>query len=141
MRDTTLRQQRDFALFQSYRQALATQSFANQKDAVDFVRMSPAPGWFVSKEFCAAVISSKLRGRDHYKMGKSKRRKFDALYQLYLQKKQEFPYSGLCHLALCEAIIAMPAPEWYLEHQMADRIIKEQIAEWNKRRARRYENW
>ena len=141
MRDTMLRQQRDYALYQSYREALATHFFANQRDAVDFVRKNVAPRWFVSKEFCAAVISSRLRGKDHYKMGKSKRRKFDALFQLYLQKQEEFPYCGYCHLALCEAIVEMPAPEWYLEHQMADRIIKEQIAEWNKRRAKRYENW
>lgn len=141
MRDTMLRQQRDFALFQSYRAALETREFANQREAVDFVRTNSAPRWFVSKEFCAAVISSRLRGRDHYKMGKSKRRKFDVLFELYMQKRKEFPYCGYCHLALCEAIVEMPAPEWYLEHQMADRIIKEQMEEWNTRRTRRYARW
>ena len=133
-----LRQQRDFALFQSYREALATHSFANQRDAVDYVRNNTAPRWFVSKEFCAAVISSRLRGRDHYKMGKSKRRKFDALVQLYLQKKEEFPYSGYCHLALCEAIVEMPAPEWFLGCEMAAKIIAGQIKEHNDKIARRY---
>jgi len=138
MRDTMLREQRDFALFQSYQKALEENTFSNQREAVDYVRTHTAPRWFVSKEFAAAVLSSKLRGKDHYRMGRSKRRKFDALFRLYLEKKQESPYCGFCHLALCEAIIDMPAPEWYLEHDTVSRIIKEQIKEINDYYARRH---
>lgn len=141
MRDTMLRQQRDYELFKCYRKALEEHVFANQREAVDYVRTHAAPRWFVSREFCAAVLSSKMRGRDHYKMGKSKRRKFDALYELYQQKKKEFPYCGMRHVEICDAIIAMPAPEWYLGYEIADKIIKEQIKEWNIRRTKRYENW
>lgn len=138
MRDTMLRQQRDYELFKAYQSALEGNTFENQRDAVNHVRSHPAPRWFVSKEFCAAVLSSRLRGRDHYKMGRQKRRKFDALLALYLEKRKEFPYSGMCHLALCEAIVDMPAPEWYLGYEMANKIIAEQIRERNDRIARRY---
>lgn len=141
MRDTMLRQQRDLALFECYREALKNNTFLNQSEAVDYVRTHPAPCWFVSKEFCAAVLSSKLRGKDHYKMGKSKKRKFDALFQLYQEKKQQFPYCGMKHIELCEAIIAMPAPEWYIGHEIADKIIYRQIRLWNNRKTKRYENW
>ena len=133
-----LRQHRDSELFKAYQEALKTNRFENQRDAVNYVRTNAAPGWFVSKEFCAAVLSSKLRGRDHYKMGKQKMRKFDALMKLYLEKKKEFPYCGMCHLALCEAIIKMPAPEWFLGYEMAAKIINEQIKERNEKIARRY---
>lgn len=138
MRDTMLRQQRDFALFHSYQQALKERNFNSQKEAIDYVLASPAPQWFVSREFCAAVISSRIRGRDHYKMSKTKRRKFDALLALYQQKRQEFPYCGYCHLDLCEAIVEMPAPEWYLGYEVASRIICRQIKIRNERVARRY---
>lgn len=138
MRDTMLRQQRDYELFKAYQAALEGNTFENQRDAVNYVRTSPAPRWFVSKEFCAAVLSSRLRGRDHYKMGRQKRRKFDALLALYQKKKKEFPYCGMCHLALCEAIVEMPAPEWYLGYEMANKIIAEQIKERNDRIAERY---
>lgn len=133
-----LRQQRDYELFKAYQDALKENIFENQRDAVNHVRTSTAPRWFVSKEFCAAVLSSRLRGRDHYKMGKQKRRKFDALLQLYLEKKKEFPYCGMCHLALCEAIVDMPAPEWFLGYEMAAKIIKEQIHSRNEEVARRH---
>ena len=138
MRDTMLRQQRDYELFKAYQSALVEHTFENQRDAVNYVRSHPAPRWFVSKEFCAAVLSSLLRGKDHYNMGKQKRRKFKALLDLYIEKKKEFPYSGMCHLALCEAIVDMPAPEWYLGYEMANKIIAEQIKERNDRIARRY---
>lgn len=138
MRDTMLRQQRDSALFQAYQRALEEVGFDNQREAIEYVRTHPAPKWFVSKEFAAAVISSRIRGKDHYKMGKSKRRKFDDLFALYQQKRNEFPYCDLCHLALCEAIIEMPAPEWYLENQIASRIVGEQIRLRNEQIARRY---
>lgn len=138
MRDTMLRQQRDYELFKAYQAALKDNVFDNQRDAVNFVRTNSAPRWFVSKEFCAAVLSSLLRGKDHYKMGKQKKRKFKALLDLYQEKKQEFPYCGMCHLALCEAIVEMPAPEWFIGYEMANKIIAEQIKEKNDRIAKRY---
>lgn len=138
MRDTMLRQQRDSALFQSYQEALKEKAFNTQKEAIDYVISSPAPEWFVSREFCAAVISSRLRGKDHYKMGRSKRRKFDALFELYQQKRKEFPYCGYCHLDLCEAIVSMPAPEWFLGSDIASKIIVRQMHIRNERMARRY---
>lgn len=138
MRDTMLRQQRDIALFQAYQQALKDNTFDNQRDAVNYVRTHPAPNWFVSSEFCAAVLSSLLRGKDHYKMGKEKKRKFAALLALYNEKKQEFPYCGMNHLTLCREIIMMQAPEWYLGYEMAAKIINEQIKRRNDRIAYRY---
>lgn len=133
-----LRQQRDFALFNSYQEALTKRSFNTQKEAIDFVLFSPAPQWFVSREFCAAVISSRLRGRDHYKMSRTKRRKFDALFVLYLQKRKESEFCDMCHLDLCEAIVSMPAPEWFLGHDIASKIIVRQMNLRNEKVARRY---
>lgn len=138
MRDTMLRQQRDVALFRAYQQALKEHDFENQRDAVNYVRTHPAPKWFVSPEFCAAVLSSMDRGRDHYKMGREKKRKFLALHELYKEKKKVFPYCGMCHLTLCREIAAMPAPEWYLGYEMAAKIINEQIKHRNERIAERY---
>lgn len=138
MRDTMLRQHRDYALFQAYQKALEEHEFNSQREAINFVTRSKAPQWFVSKEFCAAVLSGLLRGKELYKMGKQKRRKFAALMELYLQKKQEFPYCGMPHLTLCGEIVEMEAPEWFIGYQMASKIINEQIAIRNDRMARRY---
>ena len=141
MRDTMLRQQRDFEFFEAYREALKTNVFANQREAVDYVRKHPAPRWYVSREFCAAVLSSLLRGKDHYKMGKSKRRMFDALLKLYQEKRQDPSFSEMKHAELCDHIISLPAPEWFIGYERADDIILAQMRALNINRTKKYENW
>ena len=127
MKDMMMRQRRDLELFRAYQKALKEQEFSDQREAVDYVRKHEAPRWFVQKEFCASVISRWLRGKELFKMRANKRRKFQALFDLYLKLKNEFPYSALNHLELCGVIVDMPAPEWYIDHQLASRIITEQI--------------
>jgi hypothetical protein len=136
MRDTMLRQQRDFEFFKAYQKALEEQQFANQREAIDYVRTHEAPRWFVSKEHCAAVLSCMARGMEFYKMGKQKKRKFTELFRLYALERREHPNAH--HLEICETIVNMPAPEWYLEHQIASRIITEQITFRNNLMSRRY---
>ena len=134
----TLRERRDKELFHAYQKALEENDFVDQRQAVDFVRKHEAPRWFVSKEFCAAVISCWLRGKEFCKMRPNKRRKFEALFDIYSRLKGQFPYSALNHLELCGAIVDMPAPEWFIDHQAASRIISEQIVLRNEEIASRY---
>ena len=138
MRDMMLRKSRDKELFLAYQNALKENNFSDQRQAVDYVRKHGAPRWFVSKEFCAAVISCWMRGKEYCKMRNNKKRKFQALYHLYLSLKGTFPYSGLSHLDLCGVIVEMPAPEWFIDHQLASRIITEQMNIRNEQIAKRY---
>lgn len=133
-----LRQQRDSALFNSYQEALKERTFASQKEAINYVLSTPAPEWFVSREFCAAVISSRLRGKDHYKMSRIKRRKFDALFELYQQLRSQPAYQNLSHRDLCEMIVMTPAPEWFLHYDVAAMILLRQRKLRNDKVARRY---
>jgi hypothetical protein len=71
-------------------------------------------------------------------MRPNKRRKFEALFDIYNSLKKQFPYSALNHLELCGAIVDMPAPEWFIDHQAASRIISEQIVLRNEEIASRY---
>ena len=133
-----LRERRDLELFRAYQKALKEHDFVDQRQAVEYVRKHEAPRWFVSKEFCAAVISCWLRGKEFCKMRPNKRRKFQALFDIYNNLKSQFPYSALNHLELCGAIVDMPAPEWFIDHQLAARIITEQINVRNEQIANRY---
>ena len=133
-----LRERRDAELFRAYQNALKEHDFVDQRQAVDYVRKHEAPRWFVSKEFCAAVISSLLRGKEFCKMRSNKKRKFQALLDIYNRLKDQFPYSALNHLELCGAIVEMPAPEWFIDHQLASRIITEQIGIRNQQIASMY---
>lgn len=138
MRDMMLRERRDVELFRAYQRALADNAFSDQREAVDYVRKHEAPRWFVSKEFCAAVISSWLRGKDFCKMRQNKKRKFKALYDMYMELRDKFPYCTMSHLDFCAALVDMPAPEWYIDHQLASRIISEQIDKRNEQMAAIY---
>jgi hypothetical protein len=138
MRDMMLRERRDVEPFRAYQKALKENTFSDQREAVDYVRKHEAPRWFVSKEFCAAVISSWLRGKEFCKMRPNKKRKFKALFELYNNLKKEFPYSALNHLELCATIVDMPAPEWFIDHQLASRIISDQIIKRNEQMASLY---
>ena len=138
MRDMMLRKRRDAELFRAYQNALKEKEFSDQRQAVDYVRKHEAPRWFVSKEFCAAVISSWLRGKEFCKMRSNKRRKFEALYDIYLRLRSEPAYGAFNHLELCGIIVEMPAPEWYIDHQLASRIITEQINLKNDQVARKH---
>lgn len=138
MRDMMLRKRRDMELFRAYQRALKENTFSDQREAVDYVRKHEAPRWFVSKEFCAAVISCWLRGKEFCKMRPNKKRKFKALYELYVELKNKFPYCAMNHLDLCAAIVEMPAPEWFIDHQLASRIITEQINIRNEQIASKY---
>ena len=133
-----LRKRRDLELFRAYQKALREHDFSDQRQAVDYVRKHEAPRWFVSKEHCAAVISSWLRGKEFFKMRSNKARKFRAMYELYIQMKQLFPYCAMNHLDVCAALVEMPAPEWYIDHQLASRIITEQMTLRNEQIANKY---
>lgn len=133
-----LRERRDKELFHAYQNALQEHDFVDQRQAVDYVRKHEAPRWFVSKEFCAAVISCWLRGKELCKMRPNKKRKFKALFEIYNNLKGQFPYCALNHLELCGAIVNMPAPEWFIDHQLASRIISEQINIRNEQIAKKY---
>lgn len=138
MRDMKLRERRDLELFRVYQKALKENDFVDQRQAVDFVRRHEAPRWFVSKEFCAAVISSWLRGKEFCKMRNNKRRKFKAIYEIFLSLRTRLPYSAMTLLELCATIVEMPAPEWFIDYQSASRIINEQMALRNEQMASKY---
>lgn len=138
MRDMKLRERRDRELFLAYQNALKENDFVDQRQAVDFVRRNEAPRWFVSKEFCAAVISSWLRGKEFCKMRNNKRRKFEAIYEIFLSLRTRLPYSAMTLLELCATIVEMPAPEWFIDYQSASRIINEQMALRNEQMASKY---
>ena len=133
-----MRERRDLELFRAYQKALKENDFVDQRQAVDFVRRHEAPRWFVSKEFCAAVISSWLRGKEFCKMRNNKRRKFKAIYEIFLSLRTRLPYSAMTLLELCATIVEMPAPEWFIDYQSASRIINEQMALRNEQMASKY---
>jgi hypothetical protein len=71
-------------------------------------------------------------------MRNNKRRKFEALYEIFLSLKNQLPYSAMTLLELCATIVEMPAPEWFIDYQSASRIINDQMALRNEQIASKY---
>lgn len=138
MRDKTLIQLRDYELFCAYKNAITHHTFVDNKDAIDFVRKSPAPKWFVSKEFAAAVLSTMMRNKSQYKMRDIKQKKFSDMLVVYRELRQKQPFAHMNHLELCEYIVDTPAPEWYLSYITATSIIKKQIKICHEEFVRKY---
>lgn len=121
-----LREERDRALFEAYCKALKEHDFKTSKEAVNFVRTSPAPKWFTSPDRCAAEISRMIRGMRPFVRGRVRLKKYSDLLKAYKAACADPAYELCCHYAICEKIVETPAPQWYLGYKQAfDIIIRE----------------
>lgn len=121
-----LREERDRALFEAYCKALKEHDFKTSKEAVNFVRTSPAPKWFTSPDRCAAEISRMIRGMRPFVRGRVRLKKYSDLLKAYKAACADHANELCCHYAICEKIVETPAPQWYLGYKQAfDIIIRE----------------
>lgn len=121
-----LREERDRALFEAYCKALKEHDFKTSKEAVNFVRTSPAPKWFTSPDRCAAEISRMIRGMRPFVRGRVRLKKYSDLLKAYKAACADPANELCCHYAICEKIVETPAPQWYLGYKQAfDIIIRE----------------
>lgn len=128
-----LREERDRALFDAYCKALGEHEFKTSKEAVNFVRNSPAPKWFTSPDRCAAEISRMIRGMRPFVRGKVRLKKYSDLLKAYKIACADPENELCCHYAICEKIVESPAPQWYLGYKQAsDIILREMRSRHNK---------
>lgn len=124
-KSTFLREQRDLAIFRAYTKALAEHHFSCDTEACNWVRKQPAPSFFTSPEFCQIIVSRLLRGKDSNLKG-ARRAKFEELKRLYLERVDLPRFKGKPMIDICNEIVYLPAPEFYLERRIVAAIIQEQ---------------
>lgn len=125
-----LREERDRALFAAYNKALAEHSFRCQSEAINFVRTSAAPKFYISSEFCAIIIGRLLRGENPGLKGRQRLRKFEVLFRLFLAESGKPENKSRSTREICALIVDMPAPEFYLNYRMTSGIINKQKEKW-----------
>lgn len=135
---TMLREERDYALFTAYLDAIKINSFKSLKDAVNYIRFSPAPKWFTSPDRCATEISRMIRGMKPYVTGYCRLKKYSDLLKLYKEACASEENALCSHYAICEKIVETPAPQWYLGYKQAFDIIMREMRNHNERMAKRY---
>lgn len=125
MKNTGLREQRDYALFNAYKNALETKVFRGQKEAAEWTRKHGAPKFFVSPAVCAIFMSRIQKGMPLDGINRLARKKFKELYRRFRRIADECPDMSI--LSICERIVDEPAPEFYISNDLCRRIINREI--------------
>lgn len=138
MRDTELKELRDKDLFLCYQNALRENVFRNQWEAIEYVRKSPAPRFYISSKACSLLLGKMFAGKRLERMHPLAYKRVRHLAELYKNiVSGESGQKGLSRERICEMLVDMPAPEFYVSHLYATRIITKGIREHNKDMERR----
>lgn len=133
MKDTELKAIRDRDLFLCYQKALRERNFQNQWEAIEYVRQSPAPRFYISSKVCSLLLGKLFAG---HRLGRihplayKRIKHLEKMYKSYISG--EAGMKGLSRERVCEILVDMPAPEWYISNIHATRIINKEIELHNK---------
>ena len=134
MKDIELKSIRDRDLFLCYQKALKEKDFKNQWEAVEYVRKSPAPRFYISSKVCSLLLGKLFAGYKLERMHPLAYKRIKHLEKLYRGiVAGEAKYKGLSRERICEILVDMPAPEFYIANIHATRIIHKEIEKHNKR--------
>ena len=137
MKDTELKAIRDRDLFLCYQKALRECNFKNQWEAIEYVRQSPAPRFYISSKACSLLLGKLFAGHRLGKIHPLAYRRIKHLEKMYKNYVSgEAGCKGLSRERVCEVLVDTPAPEWYVSNAYATRIINKEIELHNKSRSR-----
>ncbi len=141
MKDVELKSIRDRDLFLCYQKALKEKDFKNQWEAIEYVRKSPAPRFYISSKVCSLLLGKIFAGHKLERMHPLAYRRIKHLEKMYKSMVTgQAGMQGLSRERVCEIIVDMPAPEFYISNVYATRIINKEIANHNKK-IRRVVGW
>lgn len=138
MKDTELKEARDRDLFLCYQKALSENRFQSQWEAIEYVRRCPAPRFYISSKSCSLMLGKLFAGKLTERMHPLAYRRLICLSNMYKSIiSGEAGMKGLPREHICEMIVDMPAPEFYVSNIYATRIINREIRRHNERKGRR----
>ncbi len=137
IKDTWLKRRRDRDLFEKYACALSSKTFKTQKEAVDYVRLHPAPRFYISAQAASAYINALLSGNSVDGLSSSSLRRLKELYRRFNEMRKEDNAKRMSVFSLCQIIVEQDAPEFYIGYDHASKIICRESSKHNDRMARR----
>lgn len=137
MKDTELKVARDRDLFLAYQKALRNNVFQNQWEAVEFVRTHPAPRFYISSKVCSLLLGRVFAGKPVDGLHPLSRKRLKELERLYRDYEENAFKGKRMRERICEIIVDMPAPEFYVSNRYATRIINREMARHNGEKIRR----
>ena len=139
MKDTELKAARDRDLFLSYQKALRSNDFRNQWEAIEYIRTHPAPRFYISPKSCSLLLGRIFAHLPVDRLNELSFKRIKELERLYRSFVNDLggAMKGMSREKICEIIIDMPAPEFYLTHRYASQIIRREINRHNRKLASR----
>lgn len=117
MKDTELRRERDAAVYATYLRGLREQHFSNMNEAAEWIRHQQAPKFYMSARSLVNYIGAISRGKCPTNLHANTQEKVDVLYAMYRQFLEENPGCKLPREQICEILVDMPAPKFYIRNE------------------------
>ena len=137
MRDVSLREERDKAIYDTYLEGLKYNHFDSMQEAAEWVRQQPAPKFYMSSKSLVNYLGKLFSGQHLTGVNDNTREKVKELYFRYCQFLAEHPDSRYSRDYICNILVESPAPQFYLEWEYILLIIyKEKNKKQNEIRER-----
>lgn len=134
MRDTELKRRKAEAIYCVYKKGLEEGRFSSMREAGEWVRVQPAPCYFISAEKASEQVGMILSGVSLMDLNDSQRRKIWRLYKEYKNFLAEHPGTKLSRDRIMESIVDRPAPEFYMTAEGIRKVLRTHIKEVRRKR-------
>lgn len=128
---------RDRDLFLVYREGLMTVGFSEQREAAEWAVRQPARSFYISLKPCYYLMNGLLNGRPLKNMHGASLKKVLAMFDRFVALRADPQFEHLSVMRLCERLIEEKAPEFYIEPDTAEKVIRYEIQKYNNEIAKR----
>lgn len=138
MKDIELKALRDRHFFLCYKKALKENDFHNQWEAIEYVRTHPAPRFYISSKTCSLLLGKIFAAKPLEQMNPLAYRRIKRLEKMYRAYiRENIDIRCLSREKICEILVELPAPEFYITNNYATRIIAREISKYNEENCKR----
>lgn len=121
--------------------AIRERTFRNLQEAADWVRFQPAPKFYISSKSLVNYIGAIANGAHLPNMYSQNRKKVRALYTMYNEFILRDEAKGLSRARICEILVDSPAPQFFIGHDSAVKVILNERKKAQSRIVREVSSW
>lgn len=127
MLDEELKYLRNRDLYEVYKSGLEKGCFRSMRDAADYVRLQPAPRYYITARTAACYIAKIRAGISLIGFRELARKRIWRIYDRYNEYVSEHPQCAQNKMEeVLEIILEEPAPEFYITRETSRKILQEE---------------
>lgn len=129
-----LAEMRNDDLLRAVREAVANNDVATDYEAILIAINSPSKRYWCTSSAAAKALWRLSKGDPLAEMRPTSRERYQSLYELYLQMREERQYKGKSIYYISCLLVEQPAPKFFLTPKTAEKIYRR----WRKKRLREH---